>query len=62
MWYPENIIIKMGILTEKEFKKICKIKPSCYCPPIHIAFSGYAETPEYLRRFIAYINHNKKKD
>ena len=52
----------MGILTEKEFKKICKIKPSCYCPPIHIAFSGYAETPEYLRRFIAYINHNKKKD
>ena len=49
----------MGIINEKEFKKLCNVKPSCACPKLHIVFSEYANAPEYLRRFISHIALSK---
>ena len=46
----------MGIITQEKFKELCDVRPECRCPPLHEVLSEYANTPEYLRRFIAHIS------
>ena len=44
--------MKNNKIKEEDFVKICNKKPPCFRPFLNKVLDDYANTPEYLRRYI----------
>ena len=48
-------------MNYKDFQKICKQNPDCYCPEEQVLKQYLANTPEYIRRYFIGVGKEKIK-